>query len=310
MNKQLLSLIIALVLLGGIMVVNGIGQRNIQRQQLCSSMRAGITQSFTNSLAGKLEAHAADVYDFTTSRNLYGTDENMPLPLASLTKLMTVRVAMKTVKETDDYTVTKSDIADDGGVGFVAGDTYSVHDLLEAALIASSNDAATMIAKSTKLTVPNFISLMNFEAQNLSLNTLRYSSVTGLDTADLQPTVTGSASDVLKLLYHDQNDMPDIMALGLQPTTTIHATNGRSITLQSTNDDVEKIGLLKAAKTGYTISAGGNLAVLWQEPNGDTLGASVLGSSQSGRFTDILTLHDAADQYLEALRALPAYCTQ
>ncbi len=310
MNKQLLSLLSILVFLSAAAAFNIAGQREIKRRELCTSMRSSITRGFKDSLAGHIDAHAAAVYDFTKNTSLYGINDSLPLPLASLTKLMTVRVAMKTVKEDARYTVKKDDITDDAGTGFVPGDTYSVHDLLEAALISSSNSAATMLAKSTGLSKAAFISLMNFEAKNLGLASLRYESVTGLDTEGLVPTAVGSASDTVRLLYQNTLDMPGIMELGTRPTDTIRSTSGRTIELSNTDTIVKNIALLKASKTGYTVSAGGNLAVVWREPRGDILGAAVLGSSPSGRFTDILALHDASDLYIEALRALPEYCIQ
>ena len=307
-NNRLLSLLCILVFLVLVTVVNFSGQKKMEQKRECSLKSTELSRDLAASLSGKLEAHAVAVYDLSNGKTIYTENGDLSLPLASLTKLMTVRVALKTVQENTRYTVKKSDVIYDGGSGFVQEDVYSVHDLLLGALVASSNNAAVMLAKSTGLSTDNFTSLMNFEAQNLGLASLKYNSVSGLDTDDLEPTATGSANDVVRLLYRDLLDMPNVITLGIQPKATIRSESGRTIELVNTNTALSQLPLLKASKTGYTISAGGNLAVIWQEPGGDLLGAAVLGSSLNGRFSDMTTLHTASNQYVQILRSLPSYC--
>ncbi len=307
-NHQLRNLVIILGFLCAVAVLNGVGQQKIERVRVCTNLQNTLETSAFSSIEGQLQAHAAFVEDFTTGKKIYGLNDAIPLPLASLTKLMTLRVALHRVSLASSYRVTTSDVTFDGPSGFVPGDMYSVNDLAKAALIASSNNAATMLAQSSGLSLPDFIASMNAEAALLGLSTLRYDSVTGLDADSGQATVFGSAHDVLTLMYRDVIDFPTAMAYSTEMGDTIKATNGRSIELANTDLAIEKLGLLRASKTGYTDVAGGNLAVMWQEPSGHMLGAAVLGSTQDARFSDVIALHDAANVYVSLIRSLPKQC--
>ena len=307
-NNQLLKYLCILIFLGLVAYFDLSGHKKIEQENACREMKALLSQNLLQSISGKIIAHAVDVSDFTNGKQIYTLNEALPLPLASLTKLMTVRVALKSVALDDAYKVQLSDITFDAGSGFVAGDTFALRDIIQATLIASSNNAAMMVARSTKLDPAHFISLMNFEAQNLQLPSLHFESVSGLDTDDNLPTVTGSAHDILTLLYKDATEMPEVFAYGTVPSTTIRSGSGRAITLTNTDQALNKLALLKASKTGYTDTAGGNLAILWQAPSGHTLGAVVLGSTANGRFSDMVTLYNAANMYTSAESSLPANC--
>ncbi len=307
-NKHLTNFLIVLIFLGFVAVLNWSGHKKIEQETACREMKTILSQNLLNSISGRLLAHAISVSNLTREEPLYTENDTLPLPLASLTKLMTVRVALKSVSLNDSYQVKPADIVFDKGSGFVAGDKYSVRDIVKATLIASSNNAAMMLARSTKLDPLHFISLMNFEAQNLHLSTLHYDSVSGLDTDTNQPTATGSARDVLALLYKDALDNPEVFSFGTIPNTTIRSENGRSISLANTDQALDKLPLLKASKTGYTDTAGGNLAILWQNQAGDTLGAVVLGSTVAGRFSDMITLYNAVNIYSTAENGLQKTC--
>ena len=302
-NHEFIILTVILVFLSLTSVANYSEHIKLEQIRACTAQQAALSQSIFAPLASGVQAKAFFVYDFTKKKNLYGVNENTPLPLASLTKLMTIRVALKKSQLSDFHVVTKDDLTSDNFIGFVPGDSYTIRDLVDGALIESLNDAAVMIARSVGLPSDAFIAVMNAEAKNLNLQSLQFSSVTGLDTEANQPTATGSAHDILMLLNKNVTESPDVFAPSVRETEIISATNGRSINLTNTDDAIPKIPLLVASKTGYTVSAGGNLAVLWQSPNGDVLGASVLGSSVTGRFTDMIAIHDAANAYQTAALA-------
>ena len=309
-KPQLRNLILIFLFLGcsSIIIIN----EHIKSETIkeCAVLRSNLVQNTFGSMADNVEGKAFYSYDFSTNTELYGSDENDPLPLASLTKLMTIRVTLKNNVPLDQqYTVTSDDVSLDGPVGFAPGDTYTLKELITAALISSYNDAALMISKTTGLSNDAFLASMNAEAQALNLPTLNYSSVTGLDSSEGTATAVGSAHDILTLLYRDYTDFPDVFSISSLPSDIITTVQGgKTITLKNTDKGIGQLPLLMASKTGYTIAAGGNLAVLWREPSGQLLGASVLGSSESGRFSDMIMIHDAADAFIQSQNAIPAVC--
>ena len=108
----------------------------------------------------------------------------------------------------------------------------------------------------------------------------------------------------------DSADFPELFALTSMEKSVISSTSGDRISLLTTNEALEKLPLLAAGKTGYTLSAGGNLSILWSAntPSHDVLGAVILGSTQQGRFTDMVALYDTANTILQASNSLPQAC--
>jgi D-alanyl-D-alanine carboxypeptidase (penicillin-binding protein 5/6) len=279
-----------------------------EKARVCRALRTELSENAFGALGDRIVAKAAYVYDFKHKVALFSKNEREPLPLASLAKIMTIRVALEHTSVRDSYRATEADLETFGWSSFEAGDSYVVRDLVAAALIPSSNDAATMLAQASGMSLAQFITTMNTEASVLRLPTLAYQSVTGLDAEGGQASAFGSARDTVELLYRSAEDFPELFALSTKPAITIRSVSGARAELKNTNLASDKLPLLMASKTGYTIAAGGNLAILWQEPGGAVLGASVLGSTENGRFSDMIVLHDAADRYISSLRAVPAYC--
>ena len=221
---------------------------------------------------------------------------------------MTVRTALKNTPPHEFYTVQKQDLLSDGFFGFVPGDSYRISELVTAALVSSVNHAAVMLSRSTGVSESSFVEKMNSDAQELGLKTLRFGNPTGLDIDDTVATAFGSAHDVLFLLHNNYLDFPEYSAVSTKTNVMIKSSSGRSILLKNTNPLVDSLPLLLASKTGYTDTAGGNLAIIWREPGNNILGAVVLGSSELGRFDDMKAIHDSASTYVSAARSLPSYC--
>lgn len=281
-----------------------------QRILACNDSRESLKNNSFGVPLQNIGAKAFFMYDFSQNAALYGRNESEPLPLASLTKLMTVRLALKKVSPFDFYTVRPHDLDSDGFVGFVPGDSYRISDLVRGALIASINDSAVMLARSTGASDLDFVGTMNQEALNLGLSSLRFGNPTGLDINDTVATAYGSPHDILMLLFKDYTDFTDLISQSTRESDSLRATNGRLVSIKNTNLAIDKLPLLLASKTGYTDTAGGNLVILWRETGGDILGASLLGSTEDGRFSDMITLHDAANRYILGLRALPEFCSK
>src|SRR5262249_7455570 len=92
-----------------------------------------------------LSAKAATVYDLTTGQTLFGKNADTQLPLASLTKLLTMYAALDSLSAESPVTISKTALAQDGDNGFTEGQTFQFESLARFALAASSNDAAEAI---------------------------------------------------------------------------------------------------------------------------------------------------------------------
>lgn len=305
-RRHVLSLIALLSLLSflGILVFK---ERTAQRiVQECKNTEVSIRKdAFFD--AQELSAKAAFVKNFTKGEILYEKNPEMVLPLASLTKLMTARMALENSDPLAVYTLTEEDLEPLGSVGFITGERYTIESLLKAALISSSNDAALALARSTKLSEGGYFIAMNASAKGMGLSTLRFESPTGLDAESTDATVYGSPRDILSLLYFNYRDFPEIFEWTTAQSYSIRSLEGTLSELKNTNTALSRLPLLIASKTGYTDAAGGNLAVLWKE-KGDIFGSVVLGSTQTNRFDDTVFLYNRTRALYGALESLPSLC--
>lgn len=253
-----------------------------------------------------LEAHAVYVLDLKTGTVLYAKNENEKLPLASVTKLMTALLAREHMSESTVVTLTKDDLAAEGDSGLRPGERWRIEELLNVMLLVSSNDAAHAVAEfvgsqghaevDPVSARNNFIKMMNERAVALGFSTMEFFNESGLDVNDaktglpVQAGGYGSAREVALLMGNLLNKYPDTLEITALKDARIFSQDNITHILPNTNEVIGHIPGLVASKTGYTILAGGNLAVIFDRGIGDPVVAVVLGSSYKGRFDDMQKL--------------------
>jgi D-alanyl-D-alanine carboxypeptidase (penicillin-binding protein 5/6) len=239
-----------------------------------------------NTLAEELNARAAVLYDPVTGRILFAKNADMPLPLASLTKLMAAHAVLGSTPTDARISISTSDLAPEGDSGLRAGDTLALGDLIGLGLVASSNDA--MAAAAATLGT-RYVSIMNETANSLGLTHTYFLNPTGLDLSSDTSGAYGSARDVALLAASFMQQYPQFFELTAHPTLTI--TEGeRSLSFDATSQPLQHLAGFIGAKTGYTDLAGGNLVAAVDMEIGRPVIAVVLGSTREGRFRDIEAL--------------------
>jgi D-alanyl-D-alanine carboxypeptidase (penicillin-binding protein 5/6) len=205
------------------------------------------------------------------------------VPIASITKLMTVMVALEHANW-DDVVRVRSEAAQVGEstVHLRVGERISVGDLVKAALIQSANDAAVALADYIgKGDEKAFVAMMNAKARELGLDRTHFVRPDGLDAPDHY----SSASDVTKLALAAMRE-PRIRAVVRERTDTI--AGGRRV--YTWNDLLGVFRGLYGVKTGHTADAGW-CEVAAVRRNGVTLYTTVLGSpTRSQRNSDLASL--------------------
>ena len=205
------------------------------------------------------------------------------VPIASITKLMTVLVALDHARWNDVVRV-RSDAADVGEstINLRAGERITVGDLVKAALIQSANDAADALADYVgQGDVDAFVQLMNAKAAELKLDRTHFTRADGLDA----PGHYSTALDVTRLAEAAMR-VPQIRDVVRLRTGVI--AGGRR--LYTWNDLLGVFRGLYGVKTGHTAAAGW-CEVAAVRRNGVTLYTTVLGSpTRSQRNTDLAAL--------------------
>lgn len=253
-----------------------------------------------------LKAKAVYVYDVAEGKVLYKKNEFAQLPLASITKLMMALTATELLPKDSKITIKKEFLEEEGDTGLLANESWTLRDLLDFSLVASSNDGARSIASVVgafdlqnddfDLGRKDFITKMNLRAQELGLKQTYFINESGLDVGSASGGY-GSAIDVEKLMQYILQNKPDILEATKFQKVTVDSLSNLQHTAKNTNIDVGNIPGLLASKTGFTDSAGGNLAVAFDASIGHPIIVVVLGSTIEGRFQDVSSLVKASFEY-------------
>ena len=139
--------------------------------------------------APELNAKAAILVDLNTGRMLYAKNMDDRRAPASLTKVMTILLALEAVDSGEhslDETVTAGMDCQQGlqedssSVWIVAGEEMSLRDLIYSAAVASANDACNVIASYLAGSISAFVEQMNTRAAQLGCTNTRFFDPNGL----------------------------------------------------------------------------------------------------------------------------------
>ena len=233
-----------------------------------------------------LQAKAAIVYDLATKQVLYAKNADAQLPLASLTKLLTVYSALSKLSPTTPITV-RSTAMREAPHSFAPGDTLTLGNLARLTLTASLNDGAAAIAEATAQAEHRSTSdMLASAASSLNLTQTYAVNGSGLDANTEVSGGYGSAYDIAVLAGALLEKAPDIASATTHESTTETGADGKTYTVQNTNPTVSTTPRLLLSKTGFTDLAGGNLAVVFDAGIEHPIAVVVLGSDEQARFTD------------------------
>jgi D-alanyl-D-alanine carboxypeptidase (penicillin-binding protein 5/6) len=232
--------------------------------------------------APPVRASAYIIEDARTGEVIASSHAHDRVPIASITKLMTVLLTLEHHKLTDVVTVDpRAAAVGESSIELRAGEQLTVRDLLKGALIQSANDAADALALSIAQDYPSFARLMNAKAAQLGLTDSNFVRPDGLDA----PGEYSSAADVTKLarLVMRTRFVRDTVR---EETDTI--AGGR--TLHTWDDLLSQFPQTIGVKTGHT-NAAGWCQVAAARGRGVTIYATLLGSpTRSLRNVDLQSL--------------------
>jgi len=246
------------------------------------------------------EAYA--VADAADGQVLEGLNVNLRWPQASLTKLMLAVVVIDKIERgelrlTDRVTATKSAEKMGGTQVFLkAGETFTLEELMKAALVESANDAAYAVAEYAAGSSDKFVKLMNAKARALGMLDTEFHCVHGLPPVKGAADNISTCSDMIRLA-REALRYPQILEW-----TSIEQMTFRSGTLHISNKNklVGRVPGVDGLKTGYTRRAGFNI-VATAKTGDRRLIVVVLGSPESRIRNGFAT-----DKFREYLLVQPA----
>ena len=183
---------------------------------------------------------------------------------ASLTKIMTVIVAIEELDDLEEKIMLDADIfpelyaGDATQAGFQAGEAVRAIDLLYGAILPSGAECCIGLADAIAGSEDAFVELMNKKAQKIGMENTHFCDTTGLH----DPNHYSTAYDMAVLLkYAIRNDTFREIIETPRHSTGVTNIHPDGITYYSTmfknlNDPTVTEGKILGGKTGYTNEAG------------------------------------------------------
>lgn len=235
-----------------------------------------------------VSAKAVSIYNIDRGEKVYGKNDEVPMPIASLVKIMTIASSVNQGNEDDLVTVTEEAIKQAGDYGLYVNEVFRTEDLAKITMVTSANDGAYALSARYL----DFIERVNSKTHRLGAWSAEFLNPTGLDTEDeegnsLSVNATASAEDVNRMAVYLLLGNPEISHATTLPELTVTSESGFTHTFKNTNILIGKIPNLLFSKTGYTDIAGGNLTVIFKNRAGESIAMTLLGSTFEGRFSDM-----------------------
>jgi len=237
-----------------------------------------------------LKAKGAVLMDSATGQILIEQNSHQKLPIASVTKVMSMLLIMEAldrgkIKLTDMVPVSIHSYNMGGSeVWLKPGEEFSVNDMMKAIAIHSANDATVAVAEFFSGSEGSFVDAMNERAKALGMNDSHFHDCTGLDDEG-----SSSANDIAIATRELTTKHPKIFDY----TTVWHDTfrNGK-VSLDNTNKLLHNYNGTIGLKTGFTTKAGYNLSAVVKRES-FTLISVVLGEPDSNtRFAETQKIMD------------------
>lgn len=232
--------------------------------------------------ATTINASAAMIVDAKTGQVIYGQNTSKRLPIASITKLLTVAVIMDEINHNKLSWNTKVKV--DKGTAKVAanteysnvplekGQSYTVKQLVHAVLIKSADGAALALSTTNGDTTASFNKKMQQMAKKMGIKDAKIYNAAGLSNGDVgsfklknvskKAENSMSANDIAKMSQYLINNYPEILKITKTKSETFKSSNTSSTTMDNLNEmlpgneDAPTKVTMDGLKTGSSDAAG------------------------------------------------------
>jgi D-alanyl-D-alanine carboxypeptidase len=244
-----------------------------------------------------ISANAYVLYDAQSGVFLLGDNQDTPLPPASITKVMTVLLALEQLTLTDTIIITRemyeSIPSDYQRLGLVEGEKITVEEAIYASLLISACDASMALAFAVGGSESKFADMMNDRAREIGCLNTNFTNPYGISSEDHLTTA---------------HDMALIMAAALEIDTYRKISTTSDYTMPPTNKNAYSRDLVNGnrfvstekysyeyyigGKTGFTDLSAHTIAAGAQK-NGRTLIGVILGAPNAEiRYANLISLFE------------------
>lgn len=175
---------------------------------VCFMMQSVVVFAEGNTDLG-LNAKSAILMEESTGNILYESNPDERLPIASVTKVMTMLLIMEAVDSgkislDDMVTVSENAMSYGGSTMFLeTGEQLTVNDMLKGIAVASANDGCVAMAEHLAGSESAFVDMMNEKAKELGMENTHFMNTNGLDEEDHYSSARDVAIMSRELMKHE-----------------------------------------------------------------------------------------------------------
>lgn len=175
---------------------------------VCFMMQSVVVFAEGNTDLG-LNAKSAILMEESTGNILYESNPDERLPIASVTKVMTMLLIMEAVDSgkislDDMVTVSENAMSYGGSTMFLeTGEQLTVNDMLKGIAVASANDGCVAMAEHLAGSESAFVDMMNEKAKKLGMENTHFMNTNGLDEEDHYSSARDVAIMSRELMKHE-----------------------------------------------------------------------------------------------------------
>ena len=265
----------------------------------------------TNQTTPAVIAETAILMDAASGEILFDKNADQKMFPASITKLMTILLALEHGKLTDEITFSHNAIYSiEPGSAHIAiqeGETLTLEQVLRAIILRSANEASNGVAEYVDGSIEAFAKHMTERAKELGCKNTSFLNANGLHNENHYTTARDMALIAKELLKHEEyRSMMSETYYEIQPTnkqTEVRYLHGQHQMLNENSLYYYKDAI--GGKTGFTSEAL-NTLVTYAERDGMELIAVVMKCNGAEHYTDTASLFDYGFTHYESVKILSA----
>lgn len=201
-----------------------------------------------------VSAQAYILYCTNNEEIILSNNENLILPMASTTKLMTTIIALEQEDvKTKKVKFTEEMITEGSSMYLQVGECVTLYDLCVGMMMQSGNDAANATAITIGGSIEGFADIMNEKAKEIGMKNTHFVTPSGLDDEEHYST----AYDMALLMSYamKNNSFREITKSKSMKVDFLYPPD-KSVTYQNHNKLLSMYDCCIGGKTGYTMTAG------------------------------------------------------
>lgn len=251
-----------------------------------------------------ITSKSAILMDYSTGKVIFSQNEHEKSSPASLTKIMTLLIAMESIDSSrismDDKVYVSNHAASiKGSTAYLdAGESQRVEDLIKAIAIRSANDAAVALAEHILGSEESFVKHMNERAKDLGMSNTNFTNVSGWPDPNLYSTAFDVAIMSRELMKH--HTIYEYLIIYMEDLAVGKSKNSIQ-TMVNTNRLIKDYEGANGIKTGSTNDAGYCVSGSAIRDNLHLISVIMGGKTSKSRFEEASILLDYGFANFESL---------